>query len=62
MSEPPASIERVVAARPEVFNHNTETVPRLYDTVRPKSVFRRSVDLLGRVKARHAAISAKSGR
>ncbi|MEO8054377.1 MAG: lipoyl synthase [Acidobacteriota bacterium] len=54
-------IDRVADADPDVYNHNVETVPRLYDTVRPKSDFRRSVDLLGRVKARHCGMTAKSG-
>jgi len=54
-------IDRVADAGPDVYNHNVETVPRLYGTVRPKSDFRRSVDLLGRVKARHPAMTAKSG-
>ena len=55
------AIDRVADSGPDVYNHNVETVPRLYDTVRPKSAFRRSVDLLARVKARHPAMTAKSG-
>jgi lipoic acid synthetase len=55
------AIDRVADSGPDVYNHNVETVPRLYDTVRPKSAFRRSVDVLGRVKARHPAMTAKSG-
>ena len=55
------AIDRVANSGPDVYNHNVETVPRLYDTVRPKLVFRRSVDLLARVKARHPAMTAKSG-
>jgi lipoyl synthase len=54
-------IDRVADAGPDVYNHNVETVPRLYDTVRPKSDFRRSVGLLARVKARHPGMTAKSG-
>ena len=54
-------IDRVAEAGPDVYNHNVETVPRLYATVRPKSDFRRSVDLLARVKARHPAMTTKSG-
>lgn len=54
-------IDRVADAGPDVYNHNVETVPRLYGTVRPKSDFRRSVGLLARVKARHPAMTAKSG-
>jgi lipoic acid synthetase len=56
-----SSIDRVADSGPDVYNHNVETVPRLYGTVRPKSAFRRSVDLLARVKARHPAMTAKSG-
>jgi lipoyl synthase len=55
------AIDRVADSGPDVYNHNVETVPRLYDAVRPKSVFQRSVSLLARVKARHPAMTAKSG-
>jgi lipoic acid synthetase len=54
-------IDLVADAGPDVYNHNVETVPRLYDAVRPKSVFQRSVDLLARVKARHPSMTTKSG-
>ncbi|HEX7616316.1 MAG TPA: lipoyl synthase [Thermoanaerobaculia bacterium] len=56
-----AEIDRVADSGPDVYNHNVETVPRLYDAVRPKSRFKRSVDLLARVKARHAGMTTKSG-
>jgi lipoic acid synthetase len=56
-----AAIDLVADARPDVFNHNVETVPRLYPTVRPKAVFERSVALLARVKARHPETVTKSG-
>jgi lipoic acid synthetase len=55
------AIDLVADSGPDVYNHNVETVPRLYDAVRPKSVFRRSLDLLARVKERHSAMTAKSG-
>ena len=55
------AIDRVADSGPDVYNHNVETVPRLYDAVRPKSVFRRSLDLLARVKERHPAMTTKSG-
>jgi len=42
-------VERVLAARPDVFNHNVETVPRLYPRVRPQARYERSLALLGRV-------------
>ncbi len=45
------ALETVVAARPEVFAHNVETVPRLYKPVRPGSTFSGSVDLLRRAAA-----------
>ncbi len=58
----PGAIERVVAARPEVFNHNTETVPRLYRRVRGrKSDYRWTLELLGRVKKLDPSIKTKSG-
>jgi lipoic acid synthetase len=54
-------IDRVADAGPDVYNHNVETVPRLYPTVRPKSDFSRSTALLSRVKTRHPAMKTKSG-
>ncbi len=58
----PAALDRVVAAAPEVFNHNTETVPRLYRKVRgPKSDYRWTLGLLRRVKELNPAIKTKSG-
>jgi lipoic acid synthetase len=54
-------IDRVADAGPDVYNHNVETVPRLYDAVRPKSSFGRSVGLLARVNERHPAMTTKSG-
>jgi lipoic acid synthetase len=58
----PAALDRVIAAAPEVFNHNTETVPRLYRQVRgPKSDFRWTLALLRRVKQLNPAIKTKSG-
>ena len=58
----PGVIERVVAAAPEVFNHNTETVPRLYREVRGrKSDYRWTLDLLRTVKRLDPAIKTKSG-
>jgi lipoic acid synthetase len=57
-----AALDRVIAAAPEVFNHNTETVPRLYRQVRgPKSDFRWTLALLARVKEENPAIKTKSG-
>jgi lipoic acid synthetase len=53
---------RVVAdAKPDYFNHNVETVPRLYDYVRPGSRFERSVAFLAEVKRIDPSIVTKSG-
>jgi lipoic acid synthetase len=58
----PRAIERVVQAAPEVFNHNTETVPRLYRRVRGrKSDYRWTLWLLRRVKQLDPALRTKSG-
>lgn len=57
-----AAIERVVRCRPDVFNHNTETVPRLYPAVRGrKSEYPWTLHLLRSVKRLDAAIHTKSG-
>ena len=57
-----SAVERVVAAAPEVFNHNAETVPRLYRRVRgPKSDYRWTLGLLERVKQLNPQIKTKSG-
>lgn len=55
------AIETVADARPDVFNHNLETVPRLYATVRPGARYYHSLRLLDRVKNRHPQIFTKSG-
>jgi lipoyl synthase len=58
----PGAVERVVASLPEVFNHNTETVPRLYRRVRGrKSDYRWTLELLRRVKRLEPRIKTKSG-
>jgi lipoic acid synthetase len=56
-----AAIDRVLEAQPEVFNHNTETVPRFYRKVRGRAEYQRSLDLLAHVKRRAPAIVTKSG-
>lgn len=56
------ALQRVVDAKPEVFNHNTETVPRLYRRVRgPKSEYKWTLELLRRVKEMDPNIKTKSG-
>jgi lipoic acid synthetase len=54
-------IDRVAAARPDVYNHNVETVPSLYRRVRPGARYRRSLALLRRVRAREPGVLTKSG-
>ncbi len=57
-----AALARVVEAKPEVFNHNTETVPRLYRRVRgPKSVYKWTLEMLRKVKEMDSSIKTKSG-
>lgn len=55
------SIETVVTERPDVYNHNVETVPRLSPRIRPKADFRQSLALLAFVKQLDPAITTKSG-
>ena len=55
------AIDRVLEARPEVYNHNTETVPRLYKKVRGRADYQRSLDLLAHVKRRIPDMVTKSG-
>ncbi|MFN0053654.1 MAG: lipoyl synthase [Planctomycetales bacterium] len=56
-----AAIARVIESRPEVFNHNTETVPRLYHRVRRNADYRRTLDLLQQVKQTAPGMTTKSG-
>ncbi len=56
-----AAIDVVIDAKPEVFNHNIETVPRLYRVVRGRADYRRSLDLLDRVKCRAPELVTKAG-
>ncbi len=55
------SLRMVAAARPEVINHNLETVPRLYPEVRPVAGYRRSLALLRMIKEIDDGIVTKSG-
>ena len=55
------AVETVVEAGPDVFNHNLETVPRLYRPVRPGARYDHSLSLLGRVKQLNPAMFTKSG-
>ena len=55
------ALEVVVAARPDVFNHNMETVPRLYPSIRPGARYFHSLSILQQVKALDPSIFTKSG-
>jgi lipoic acid synthetase len=56
-----AAVDTVLQAVPDVFNHNTETVPRLYRQVRLGARYERSLDVLAYAKRRAPAVPAKSG-
>lgn len=55
------SIEKVVAAKPDIFSHNLETVPRLYNKVRSGADYGRSLDVLRYVKELDSEVVTKSG-
>jgi lipoic acid synthetase len=55
------ALATVVAAKPDVYNHNLETIARLYPTVRPQARYQRSLDLLKRIKDLDAKMWTKSG-
>lgn len=57
----PGSVEVVTRAKPDVFNHNFETVPRLYPTIRPGARYYQSIRLLDQVKQIDPSIFTKSG-
>ncbi len=57
----PGALETVVEARPDVFNHNLETVPRLYPSIRPGARYFTSLQLLARAKELDPSIFTKSG-
>ncbi len=61
LRKPVAAAEAMIDSRPDVFNHNLETVPRLYPTVRPGARYYHSLRLLERVKERDPASFTKSG-
>ena len=56
-----AAVARVLDAEPHIFNHNMETVPRLYRRVRPQADYRQSLDVLGFAKRYRPAALTKSG-
>jgi len=56
-----SALAQILAAAPEVLNHNTETVPRLYRRVRPQGDYQRSLELLKTARALAPAVYTKSG-
>lgn len=56
-----AALETVLAAGPDVLNHNLETVPRLYPSVRPGAVYARSLEVLRRARNWDPSLPVKSG-
>lgn len=54
-------IDIVLSSQPDVFNHNIETVPSLYTTVRPMADYKRSLEVLAYVKKKNRGIFTKSG-
>ena len=55
------ALDTVLEAKPDVLNHNTETVPRLYRQVRKGALYERSLELLRRAKAAHPDVPTKTG-
>ena len=55
------AIKTVVDSKPEIINHNVETVPRLYKEIRPMAIYKRSLDVLRQVKEMDDTILTKSG-
>jgi lipoic acid synthetase len=55
------SVDTVARKRPDVFNHNVETVPRLYGTVRPQADYERSIRFLEYIRDKYPGIYLKSG-
>ena len=56
-----AALKEVMDARPEILNHNTETVPRLYRTVRPQANYRQTLNVLSNAKILDPGTISKSG-
>ena len=55
------ALKIVIASKPEIINHNVETVPRLYNDVRPMAIYQRSLELIRNVKKIDPSIMTKSG-
>lgn len=55
------ALKKVTDAKPDIINHNIETIPRMYDKVRPQAVYQRSLEVLENVKKLDPSIFTKSG-
>jgi lipoyl synthase len=55
------ALDTVLAVKPDILNHNTETVPRLYRQVRKGAIYQRSLELLRRAKEKHPDVPTKTG-
>ncbi|MGA2300439.1 MAG: lipoyl synthase [Candidatus Acidiferrum sp.] len=55
------ALDAVLAVKPDILNHNTETVPRLYRQVRKGALYERSLELLRRAKQTHPGVPTKTG-
>ena len=55
------ALQTVLNAKPDILNHNIETVPRLYSAVRPQAIYARSLELIKRVRQNGGVTLAKSG-
>lgn len=57
----PAAVAAILEAGPDIFNHNTETVPRLYRRVRPQAVYEKSLQVFREIRAAGSRVLTKSG-
>ena len=55
------ALKKIVDVKPDIINHNVETIPRLYSQVRPQAIYKRSLELLKNVKEMDSSIITKSG-
>lgn len=55
------AVRRILSQPPDIFNHNVETVERLYASVRPQAEYAKSLEIFGRIKSRSARVLTKSG-
>ena len=55
------ALKTIVDAKPEIINHNIETISRLYDAIRPSAIYERSLEVLSNVKDMDESIYTKSG-